>query len=267
MGFDSAIHIPLRFYNAVEKQDRFKPHVNKTWVQYTDTTHLPEFQIQVASGCASCTVNLVSLSTGAETTVTQGSDFFFVTYTSFKYFIYARTVTLSTITEGGYYLKVTESGGTIHYSETFSVVNSLNGYTILVYYNTNDLGGIDYGTSPPFKITLALDDVTFAKPEYVIEEEGTEDGDGNVLITFQRRVKLYKMWFYAPEYIADAISLIPLHDNVTLYLNYNETDQESGQIYDFAMTAEWVETKGLAKITCEFRDQPVIKTNCADPII
>jgi hypothetical protein len=30
------------------------------------------------------------------------------------------------------------------------------------------------------------------------------------------------------------------------------------------MTAEWNESKGLAKITCEFRDSPVIKTTCAN---
>jgi hypothetical protein len=78
---------------------------------------------------------------------------------------------------------------------------------------------------------------------------------------------MYKMWFYAPEYIADAVSLIPLHDSVTIYTNYGESDQETGLIYDFNMTTEWVETKGLAKISCEFRDQPVIKTTCANNIV
>jgi len=268
MSFDSMLHIPLRFYDALEKQDRYKPHVNKTWVQYTDVDHLPEFQVQVASGTTSVTVKAVNLVTGAKTTVTSASDCMYLeTFTSYKYFIHNGSSTTTTLSPGGYYLELETSGSVFYYSEPFAV-DDIVGKTILVYQNTNDLGGIDYsnGTKPQFKITLILDDVTLAKPEYIIEEEGTEDGDGNVLLTFQRRVKLYKMWFYAPEYIADAISLIPLHDSVTLYFNYGESEQETGLVYDFNMTTEWVETKGLAKITCEFRDQPIIKTTCANDI-
>jgi hypothetical protein len=266
MAFDSMLHIPLRFYDDLDKQDRFKPYVTKAWYQYTDATHLPEFQLKVASAVTSCTVKLVDIQTGTETTITQGSDFYLQAFTSYKYFIYDRTASLSTIPEGGYYLKIT-AGSETFYSEIFWVTDII-GKTTLVYYNTNDIGGIDYsnGTNPQFKITFIFDG-SIAKPEYVIEEEGVEDGDGNVLILFQRRVKKYKMWFYAPEYIADAMSLVPLHDNVTLTTYYGETAGNTGQIYDFNITVDWLDSKGLAKITCDFRDQPVIKTNCANNIV
>jgi hypothetical protein len=260
--FDNTLHIPLRFYNAVTKQDRYKSHsTTRKFFQYTDTTHLPEFQIKVAEGTATATFSLVSAATGAGVAITP--TYYMQPFTGYTYLIYDRHDALSAMAVGEYYLDVT-AGSDHFFSEVFAV-GDIVGKTIIEYYNTNDLGGIDYtnGTEAQYKNTLIID-ATLAKPEYTIDEEATEDGDGNVLITFQRRVKLFKMWFYAPEYIADAVSLIPLHDYVTLTTNYGESDQETGSVYDFAVTTEWMDNKGLAKITCEFRDSPIIKTHCAN---
>lgn len=268
MAFDNDLHIPLRFYDAVEKQDRYKTYnTTKNFVQYTDATHLPEFQVKIDKSDNIATVKLVNTDTLSETSITGGSDFYEVDFTSYTYAIYDRSVSLSTIADGEYYIKLTTTSSDVYYSEVF-VVGDISDKCILTYYNTNDLGGIDYTNSghAQFKITFIFD-ATLAKPDYIIEEEGTEDGDGNVLLLFQRRVKTFKLWFYAPEYIADAMSLVPLHDFVTLTTHYGEENQESGAVYDFSVTTEWMENKGLAKITCEFRDSPVIKTTCANNIV
>ena len=261
--FDDTLHIPLRFYDAVEKQDRFKDHATtKRFHQYTDATHLPEFQINVASGVSSSTINIVSLA-GTSATITP--TVYYVPFSAFTYLIYDRTSTVN-LSVGDYYLDIT-AGSDHFYSEVFTVAD-ITDKTILTYYNTYDLGGIDYtnGTEAQYKNTLIIDAI-LAKPEYIIEEEAVEDGEGNQLITFQRSVKLFKMWFYAPEYIVDAVALIGLHDFVSIWVHYGTSEQETGSIYDFTMTAEWMESKGLAKVTCEFRDTPIIKTTCSDPIV
>lgn len=261
--FDDTLHIPLRFYDAVEKQDRYKDHVTtKQFHQYTDTTHLPEFQIKVALGTSTSTINLVSLD-GTSAVITP--TVYYVDFTAYTYLIHDRTSTVN-MSVGEYYLDIT-AGSDHFYSEVFNVTDIAD-KTILAYYNTYDLGGIDYtnGEHAQYKNTFIFD-ATLAKPEYLLEEEATEDGEGNQLVTFQRSVKLFKMWFYAPEYIVDAVALIGLHDFVTIWTHYGTSEQETGSIYDFAMTAEWQESKGLAKVTCEFRDTPIIKTTCSDPIV
>ena len=264
--FDNTLHIPLKFYTAVEKQDRFRAFsTTKKFIQWTDEDHLPEFQIKADSSDNFSTVKLVNVDTYVENTVTMGSDFYEVDFTGFTYLIYNRILDLSSPTPpGDYYLKVTTSSADVYYSEVFSV-GDIIGKTIFEYYNSTDIGGIDYtnGDAGQYKSTLIVD-TTMAKPEYVIEEEAVEDGDGNVMVTFQRHVKKFKLWFHAPEHIADAVALIPLHDYVTLTTNYGQPDQSTGRVYDPVVTVEWLETKGLAKITIDFRDTAIIKTNCAN---
>jgi hypothetical protein len=261
--FDDTLHIPLRFYTAVQKQNRYKDHVNTSKFQLlTDTTHLPPFQIVVDLGVTTGTVNLVNASSGASSAISP--TIYFIQFSASAYLIHDASVAITAMTEADYYLDVT-AGSDHFYSEVFSV-GDITDYTILEYYNKYDLGGIDYtNPSVQFKNKLIVES-TLAKPEYLIEEEATEDGEGNQLLTFQRRVKLFKMWFYAPEYIVDAVSLIGLHDYVTLTTHYGMPESETGSIYDFTFTSEWIESKGLSKVTCEFRDTPIVKTTCSDPI-
>ena len=263
--FDNDLHIPLRFYNAVEKQDRYKSYSKaKRFNQYTDIYHLPEFQVKLTYGTSSFTLKLIEAVTNIETSFNFGayaSDFTIYTYEELVYF---RTSQFSpTLPLGDYYLKLT-AGSDYFYSEVFTIGDITN-KTILQYYNTNDLAGIDYTNTPDPQFQLSyIFDGTIAKPEYKLEEEAVEDGDGNQNLTWQRSVKEFKMWFYAPEYIADAMALVGLHDVVMLTTHYGMPDQEYGRIYDFTMVSEWMENKGLSKITCTFRDAPVIKTNCAN---
>ena len=97
-----------------------------------------------------------------------------------------------------------------------------------------------------------------AKPSYPIEEDGNEDGFSNFIPTFQRVYKQWQMWFYAPEWVADACSLIPLHDYVTIYPSYGNGVSYSASDVDFNL--EWMENKGLAKIILTFRRDAVVKT-------
>ena len=269
--FDDTLHIPLKFYDALEKQDFRKGYsTNRRVFQITDTTHLPEFQIKLGLNDTFTSIALVNADTDVDDSYTFGTgwsgQYEIKNYTTdaFSQLIYYRGASLNPVLPtGDYYLKVTTASD-IYYSEVFSVLSDITDHNILVWHNgTKDLGNIVYNTTTQFKSTFIFSG-TLAKPDYVIEEEGTEDGDGNTLITFQRRVKTYKLWFYAPEHIADAVSLIPLHDYVELTTHYGESNSQTGQVYDFLVTTEWLESKGLAKITCEFRDQPIIKTTCAN---
>ena len=93
------------------------------------------------------------------------------------------------------------------------------------------------------------------KPE--IEQEGYKDGEGNFIKTFEREQKIFKIEILAYEFMLDALSLIPSHDNIILHL----PNDESETIKDLSIESEYV-TSGVAKVIMTFRTRYVIKNNC-----
>ena len=280
------LKVPFRFYDVKDKQNRYFDYVHgnlRTWRLVTDIYHVPTFQIQVDSAITASSdviVYLVNAGDDSEENITTkftwDTDLYIETFTSYNYLIYNRSQNLvSNLDEGTYYLKVSVTNPDApptyvsYYSEVFNV-RSITGYTVITYYSDMDIDGIDYtnGAKAQFENKIIMDNKLF-KPEYINEEEGTEDGEGNFLATFKRRVKNYKLVFYAPEYIADAVSLISMHEHITLTTEVNESFEETLTVIEdsFAVTGlEWNDGKAFAKITVEFRTGQVIKTNFADNI-
>lgn len=266
----------FRFYDAKDKQNRYYDYVHgnlRTWRLYSDVYHVPSFQIAVASLTQASDV-VINLADPLDDTLvnissyfTAGDDLYTEEFTDNAYLIYNRSKNLNTtLPEGVYYLKVTV--GAVHYYSEVFAVTSLTGKLIVDYYHTNDVDTIDYtnGSNDQFVNKLIID-TKLSKPEYPYEEEGVEDGNGNFIATFQRVFKKYRFTFYAPEYITDAVSLIPLHSNITVVNDNGESTQESMTAIDFQVAGvEWNDTKGFAKIVCEFRTSAVVVTGCADNI-
>lgn len=275
----------FRFYDALEKQNKNYAYVHgnvRTFQLLTDIYHVPTFQIKVASAVVDAgdiDIKLVDLVDDSEVDIdayfTFGTDLYIETFTDYNYLIYNRSKNLNTLLDKGtYYLKITLNAGSptypeVLYSEVFCV-KDITGCTIITYYSDMDIDGIDYtnGAKTQFQNKLIIPNKLF-KPDYVEEAEGTEDGEGNFLATFKSTVKNYKLLFYAPEYIVDAFSLIPLHEHITVVADNGESSTETLTVVEdsFEMTGvEWTDGKAFAKITCEFRTGRVIKTNFADNI-
>lgn len=251
------LYTSLRFYDSIDFLNRFRglDHSYK-WRLYEDTKHLPAFQVNTSGGLTS--LKLIDLATGAETDVS--SDFTngggqAVEFSDFTRIYYPRASETTPRDYGHYYLKLT-SGSDVLYSEDF-IIDNISGKQIITWSNEKDLGGIYYPSSNKYWNKMILDAVV-AKPSYPIEEDGNEDGFSNFIPTFQRVYKQWQMWFYAPEWVADACSLIPLHDYVTIYPSYGNGVSYTASDVDF--TIEWMENKGLAKITLTFRRDAVVKT-------
>ena len=268
----------FRFYDNKDKQNRYYDYVHgnlRTWSLYSDVYRVLPFQIQVTSGtqASDVVVYLVDPLDDAQVdissyfTITGTKDLYIETFTSYDYLIYNRNQNLNTaIPQGKWYLKIT-AGGETFYSEVFSVVD-LAGKIIIDYYHTSDVDTIDYtnGAESQYSNKLILGTL-FNKPEYIYTEEGIEDGNGSFIPTFRRRAKKYKFVFYAPEYVVDAVSLMPLHDVITVVTDYEGSSTESMTALDFQVAdVEWNETKGFAKVTCEFRTGAVVITGCANNV-
>lgn len=155
------------------------------------------------------------------------------------------------------YLEVdTDSQGLFElYSEIFTVVNDIEPYTKIVWWDNEDFV-MDAGTivykKPAFKNVLYLQS-DLAKPEYPFEEEG-ETRDGYFFPIKQISEKRYHFSFLASEYLLDVMRFIRMAD----YANI----EYHGQTYSldtFLITPEWEDNGDIAAVKAEFDTATVAK--------
>ncbi len=161
---------------------------------------------------------------------------------------------VSSFANGQYYAKMTD-GTNVWYSEVFTVVNDIEAYLKLEWWDEEDFvmdaGTIVY-TAPAFKNVLYLQ-ADIAKPEYVFEEEG-ETRDGYYFPTKQISEKRYRFAFFASEYLLDVMRFVRMSDFAQITKN--------GQVYTldtFLMTPEWEDNGDVASVEAEFDTATVAK--------
>lgn len=160
----------------------------------------------------------------------------------------------SSLENGQYYLRITING-IYYYSEIFTVVNDIEPYLKIEWYDLEDFAmdaGVIVYTSPQFKNVLYLD-ATIAKPEYPFEEEG-ETRDGYFFPIKQISEKHYRFKFFASEYLLDVMRLIRMADYTNIYSN--------GQKYSldtFLITPDWEDNGDVAAVEAEFDTATVAK--------
>lgn len=160
----------------------------------------------------------------------------------------------TSLQDGRYYMRATVNGK-YYYSEIFTVVNDIQPYLKLTWWDvadfTMDAGTIVY-TSPLFKNVLYLPS-DIAKPEYQFEEEG-ETRDGYFFPTKQISEKRYRFNFLASEYLLDVMRFIRMADFAEI--------EYRGQRYSldtFLITPEWEDNGDVATVEASFDTATVAK--------
>jgi len=116
----------------------------------------------------------------------------------------------------------------------------------LEWWNSCDIDDILYQTDFKQRMFLKCD---VGKPVYPVDEEGSNDGDGEFTPTFQKWQKQYSLTFLIYEYQMDAISLIPLHDNIWITLQ----NGESAKIKDIVINEpSWSECGCFATLKIDY---------------
>ena len=161
---------------------------------------------------------------------------------------------MASLANGRYYLVATINS-TPYYSEIFTVVNDIQPYLKITWWDeqdfTMDAGTIVY-TGPTFKNVLYLKS-DLAKPEYPFEEEG-ENRDGYFFPTKQISEKRYRFAFLASEYLLDVMRFIRMADHAQI--------EYHGQTYHldtFLITPEWEPNGDVATVQAEFDTATVAK--------
>lgn len=155
--------------------------------------------------------------------------------------------------EGEYYLQLIANNGQEYYSEVFCFTNNLSDCLEIKYNNPEGYFFIKNGvldlTNISFIIRLKSE---LGKPEYNFEEEATKRL-GYSFIESQVSLKTYRFNTVIPEYICDALRIIRLCSNKTLY-----SRGDTHEMLTFDMNVEWQEQGDLASVTCEFQVDNII---------
>lgn len=266
----------LPFYTSLDEQDYRKSYAyGDVYPLYAQANMLLPFQI-ILPHQQSQHVGSVLLHRKDGTTVAQLKDAMlevglqFVQFPSDGYdvLLFPAILPLSSYTtiggqqeaftqlDGQYYLEVVTSGNPTLYSEVFTVVQNMQPYLKIEWYNDDDLvfdGGRCVFENPRFHNFLYFA-TEVGKPEYTFEEEG-EQRDGYFFPEKQLSEKRYKCTILAPEYLCDVMRLIRMCDHVRVTDKY-------GRVYDcdqFLITPDWQDQGNLASVEIEFDTDTVVK--------
>ena len=132
----------------------------------------------------------------------------------------------------------------------------MNEFVKIEYSNSVDMAGVVYHNT--FMNRLYLD-ADVSKPQYVIDEDGIEDADGEFDPTFQKWAKKYSITFYAQEFLVDALTLMTLHDQIYVTLK----NEESSQVLDVEIEYTWdSDIECWAEVVLTFTTDYIVKRKC-----
>ncbi len=129
------------------------------------------------------------------------------------------------LTNGHFYLKITDGDSTEFFSEDFFSTDQACKAYRLRWWNNTDFDYFPF--SQGFIHTLYLES-ELIEAEYPLDDDGVEDGQKNFKPTFQKVTKRYKLrGDLLPEYLVDALSIVPLHGNFTISREHQNTHVEN----------------------------------------
>lgn len=156
---------------------------------------------------------------------------------------------------GRHYIALRFNDGSACYSDIFTVVDNISECVEIDWSNRDNLafenGFINYKESSFINKFLVKTEI--GRPDYNLDEEG-EDRDGYFFPEKQISKKIYKLSFVAPEYLCDALRLIPMSDSVVVYDGNKTYKCDSVDI-----SVEWQEQGDLAAVSIELTTDTVVK--------
>lgn len=254
--------LPLAFYDSLGKQNANK------WYAYGQSAcmpypvgELPPFQIlRSRTGAAISSASLVRVSDGSTTNVLtemqlKGLEVLQPDGEDVDIILYPSTINLDYSTFGDHYLALSDGTNT-WYSERFCFVDGTARLIRIEWFHGEDFcvpgGLVRYRAPYKNRVYLPTD---IGKPVYEYTEEVVER-DGRNFPVKQVSVKRFKFNVVLPEYLIDALRLVPLHDFVEVY---NYRDGRTYAVDEIEMQdPAWEDFGDLADVTFEFTTDTVV---------
>ena len=255
----------LPWYTSIDQQNARKWWIyDRVYPLFTPAGFVLPFQILLPyranpsmSACVLYDANTGAVVDSAVATKLNDTGFTFKQFSTLGYTVAVYPGQLPAFTalnNGQYYMRITING-TYYYSEIFTVVNDIQPYLKIEWWDVADFAmdaGVIVYTAPAFKNVLYLHS-DIAKPDYIFEEE-VENRDGYMFPIKLISEKRYRFNFFASEYLLDVLRLVRLADYVQISKN--------GQVFSvdsFLITPEWQDNGDVAVVEAEFDVATVAK--------
>lgn len=248
----------LPFYDSIEKQNHRKPYAFGQAYPLIASKSLLPFQLNVESfanrddldDIVIYSAEIVYLTTGEVLDISDGLNAGLVVTNvgnSDRQLLTWAMPSSFTVDQGLAYLKVVDiDRETTYYSEVFCLTDDLSRYVKLDWWDNDSEG------NPDFIHTLYIDTIV-GKPKYELDEEGT-DRDGYFFVEKQISKKIHRFSFVAPEYLCDALRVVPMADNIQV--TFNGDTHACDRI---VIEPEWEEQGDLAAVDVELTIGTVVK--------
>lgn len=255
----------LPFYDSLSQQHWRKSYVyEQVWPLVSLIQRVPPFQIirttDLTDPITSVTITYIpTMSVTDITTHLTNTGLEILNFTAYDIIRYPGLQNMTDITfqEGHYYLTMTDGTNT-WYSEVFCMRVDLSGMIKLRYWHDTGFavqnGHISY--ADPFYnfVYLGYNGRPINKPKYQYEEE-VDERDGYKFLIHQVRKKIFRFVVLVPEFMADALTIAPLH-------NFRVIESE-GLTYncdELTITPlEWVEQGHVVPLEIEFATDTVVQ--------
>lgn len=278
--------LPVAFpwYDKIEKQNRYNEHTGTICdyqlISPADALLPFEFYKKPVGGVLPSTWEVFEINSQALVAdISANIALLFQTVReSREYFCYhGEQLTGLALPAGYFYSKMTFPDSTVYYSEMFHVPESLfyiaNDANIdflkLTWHNNTDIRPIFYNNLDSFgvakfKNVLYLDTFIHAsEPE--ITEDGTRDGNDEVITTFQKVVIPYRISVAVPDFVKKALCVMPLHGTIRVVTRHGVRD---GLLEQVKINTALEASGALSVIDILFySDIAMVKKGCADNMV
>jgi len=177
---------------------------------------------------------------------------------------------------GYFYSRLVFPNGEMYFSEMFHVPtdgafniadDDYIGFIRLEWWNDGDLRPIFYNhiepgqTKPVFRNVAYLDTfITASEPEIV--EDGTRDGEDELIPTFQKAIIPYRITLATSDFLKKALMVMQLHEHVLITTKFGV---RSGEVRKLTVQSALEASGGLSIVDILFQqDVAMVKKNCSD---
>lgn len=277
MRLDYGILNPFRFYEKIEHQNRFRNGATpEATPLFCPAQRLLPFQIK-RSANASQVIKAELVYLDNQPTVNLLASFAsdeleLLSFSTFDYIIHFGALDLVTPMPTGSAYVVIEDGTNTWFSEVIKIVNfnpdDITGSCIktkIKYTDTCNVGDIYYKTTGRAYYNVIYFDVEVGNPEPIYTEGAGDSGDiSDVEYDFMKLQKQYNVQPLLPEFLNDAVELLPLH-LLTGEVVFSTSKGYQGTASVIEIEPSYEDAfRTLSATDINFITESILKTNCCD---
>lgn len=268
--FDNYIATPFRWYDAIEKQNRYKDHCQGQ-CGYKLLTPVSEGLLPFVVIRPHSTNGIIALYIIDDNNVSYDANVARVSiypgpvndYLVLQNIGGGGTKVFAVDPPCGLYTAVMTDGVTVWFSEQFYLfTEDEKCHMKLEWWQDCDFNNVPYGSG--FKNEFYFDHYAdVGNRDYRDITEKVENGERKPITTFQRSTPIFTIdTGLVPDFVFEALKFMALHEHIVLTLKNN---LGSGEIENVDVKAKWLFDDCFSNVTILFDLDAKLKDNCCDP--